>query len=140
MKQGKLAPELGIDWIGAAQEIINNLEQEVASKHDGDDLDSDSDLPPDRLMLAQNYPNPFSTTTTIAYEIPGEDAVHVELRIYDWLGRLVATLMEGSKTPGHYTQSWDGTFSGGGKAASGVYLLRLRTPDSELVKKMILVR
>lgn len=88
--------------------------------------------------LEQNYPNPFNPTTTIHYQIP--DAGHVTLRIYDILGREVATLVDGMKDMGFYAVTFDG-----GKLASGVYIMRLAAQSEEgksfvKVKKMVLMK
>jgi len=73
---------------------------------------------PEEIKLYQNYPNPFNPTTKIDYRIA--DARHISLKVYDLLGREIATLIDGVKQTGEYGVSWDaGSFS------SGVYFLRL---------------
>ena len=55
---------------------------------------------PNNFFLSQNYPNPFNPETTISYSIPKSE--HVTLKIYDLLGREVATLVDEYKNPGSY--------------------------------------
>ncbi len=56
---------------------------------------------PTVYALEQNYPNPFNPTTTIQYDLP--KAGYVTLKVYDYLGKEVATLTSGEKQPGRYT-------------------------------------
>jgi hypothetical protein len=71
-----------------------------------------------KYALEQNYPNPFNPTTTIHYQIP--NAGHVTLKVYDMLGREVATLVDEVKGVGSYSATFNGE-----KLASGVYIMRL---------------
>ena len=73
---------------------------------------------PHAWVLAQNYPNPFNPTTVVSYQVPVVS--HVDLRVFDLLGREVAVLVNESKTPGSYAV----TFNASG-LASGVYLYRI---------------
>jgi len=83
--------------------------------------------------LFQNYPNPFNPATTIQYSVPGTQ--YVSLKIYDVLGREVATLLDDTKQPGIYSVMWDARgFS------SGVYFYRLRAGGYVDTKKLILVK
>lgn len=74
---------------------------------------------PSRYSLSQNYPNPFNPSTTIEYHLP--TASHVLLRVYDVLGRGVATLVNENKSAGVYTVSFDAS-----ELAGGVYFYRLQ--------------
>ncbi|MDW8438824.1 MAG: T9SS type A sorting domain-containing protein, partial [Chloroherpetonaceae bacterium] len=83
--------------------------------------------------LAQNYPNPFNPMTTIRYQIP--EAGFVSLKVYDVLGKEVATLVNGVKEAGSH---WV-TFNAKG-LASGVYFYRLQAGAFAETRKMMLVR
>ncbi len=83
--------------------------------------------------LAQNYPNPFNPSTEIAYTVPG--AGLVTLKIYDVLGREVATLVNEVKQPGVHQVRFDGS-----GLASGVYFYRLEIGTSVHTKSMVLLR
>ncbi|MDP2886215.1 MAG: FlgD immunoglobulin-like domain containing protein [Ignavibacteria bacterium] len=69
-----------------------------------------------------NYPNPFNPSTTIKYELPKDASVKME--IYDVMGRRVKTLLDGSKSAGYYSVTWNGRNELGRDVASGVYLCR----------------
>jgi len=73
---------------------------------------------PTGIVLQQCYPNPFNPSTTIQYEIPKVN--HVILKVFDVLGREVATLVNEQKPAGTYTVQFDGS-----GVASGVYFYRL---------------
>ncbi|HTY35715.1 MAG TPA: aryl-sulfate sulfotransferase [Bacteroidota bacterium] len=88
---------------------------------------------PRAYRLAQNYPNPFNPTTKIEFDLPRSG--HISLRVYDLLGRLVATLIDGQKSAGTYAVHFDGS-----RLASGIYLYRLTTPHGVFSKTMNLVK
>jgi hypothetical protein len=83
--------------------------------------------------LAQNYPNPFNPTTTIRYQIPTAETV--SLKVYDVLGKEVATLVSGRQEAGSYAVEFNAAgFS------SGVYFYRLQAGGFVETKKMMLVK
>jgi sugar lactone lactonase YvrE len=89
---------------------------------------------PDGYLLKQNYPNPFNPSTMISFEIPV--ATKVTLRVYDMLGRVVATLVDGNLTSGSYTYSFDAS-----KLSSGVYLYEVSTASGVMMSnKMTLIK
>lgn len=94
---------------------------------------------PDRFVLHQNYPNPFNPSTTIEYEVM--EAATVTVRVFDSLGRVVTTLVNGTvQQPGRYRVQWDGRTASGAQPASGVYFYSLETPDFRQVKQMVLIK
>ena len=94
---------------------------------------------PDQFVLHQNYPNPFNPSTTIEYEVMKASTVTV--RVYDALGRIVTTLVDGDmQQPGTYRVQWDGRTASGVQPASGVYFYSLETPDFRKVRQMVLLK
>jgi hypothetical protein len=97
--------------------------------------------PPMTYKLFQNYPNPFNPTTTIEYQLPGNGTRYiVSLRVYDVIGREIASLVNEQQEPGYYQKTFDA-----GKYASGVYIYRLIATDELnnkhiIQKKMVLLR
>ena len=91
------------------------------------------DLLPTSFSLSQNYPNPFNPTTKIKYSIPGERKVI--LKVYDVLGRDVATLVNEVKQPGNYEVEFNGS-----EYSSGIYFYKLEAGSFIQVKKMILLK
>jgi len=93
----------------------------------------------DDLLTA--YPNPFNPATTIRYELPsGKDNHFVTLKIYDALGRLVATLVEQYQASGSYQVTWDGRDMNGRSVASGIYFYAIQVGEFQMTKKMVLMR
>lgn len=88
---------------------------------------------PNYFSLAQNYPNPFNPTTSIKYSVP--TAVNVSLKIYDLLGKEVATLVNEMKQPGFHTADFNAS-----NLASGIYFYRIDAGEFTSVKKMMLVK
>lgn len=88
---------------------------------------------PKRFALDQNYPNPFNPTTAISYQLSAVG--FVSLKVYDLLGREVATLVDEVRPAGFYTVRWNAS-----SMPSGVYLYRLQTRDFVQTKKMILLK
>ena len=96
------------------------------------------DLVPLTNRLWQNSPNPFNPQTTIAFSITSP--VYLELAIFDVRGKRVRTLVSEMRTPGVYSEVWDGRDDAGGRAASGVYLYRLVNGNDHQTAKMLLVK
>ena len=88
---------------------------------------------PDKFFLSQNYPNPFNPTTKIEYTIPTNELVI--LKVYDILGKEVATVVNEVKNAGSYTIEFNGS-----SLPSGTYFYRLEAGDYMDVKKMILLK
>ncbi len=88
---------------------------------------------PTGFSLGQAYPNPFNPTTTINYQLP-KDA-HVTIRVYDVLGRVVATLVDGEESAGYHEVSFDGS-----SFASGVYFYKMNAGNFSSVKKFLLLK
>jgi hypothetical protein len=90
------------------------------------------------LNLFQNRPNPFGAETSIRFSIPAK--THVSLAVYDVNGRLVTSVYEQDLAPGEYHAVWNGRDSNGSGVSSGVYFVRLATPQRTLEKKMVYVK
>jgi subtilisin-like proprotein convertase family protein len=88
---------------------------------------------PGKFRLDQNYPNPFNPSTTIRYALPGTS--HVQLVVYDLLGRRVAVLADGQQSAGEHSVRFDAA-----RLASGVYLCRLTAGSFVETKKMMVVK
>ncbi len=93
---------------------------------------------PSPLALDQNYPNPFNPETRIAFTL--EHAGPVKLRIFDPRGRLVRTLVDGSREAGPQLVAWNGRDDRGQTAAAGVYLYRLEADGRAIERKMTLIK
>ena len=101
---------------------------------------------PSDFYLYQNYPNPFNPTTTIKFTIPTPPVSSslakgrtkegfVTLKVYDILGREIATLVNEEKPTGEYEVEFDGV-----NLPSGIYFYQLKAGNFVETKKMILLR
>lgn len=88
---------------------------------------------PEKFELSQNYPNPFNPTTTIKFALP--EAGNVSLKVYNQLGKEVATLTDGFRNSGTYEINFNAS-----ELSSGVYFYKLTAGATEMVKKMVLVK
>ena len=95
------------------------------------DVKEDQRGTPERFEMKQNYPNPFNPTTSIKFKVPSSKVV--TLKVFDMLGREVATLVNEPKEPGVHTAQWDASGLG-----SGVYFYTLKAGDFVQTRKMIL--
>ncbi len=105
------------------------------------DVDDRNNNLPARFVLYQNYPNPFNPSTTINYSIASLG--HVSIKVYDLLGREVATLLNEEKLAGNYTCKFNGI-----NMPSGVYFYRMqvypeqgrRAGNFTSTKKLVLLK
>ena len=87
------------------------------------------------FALDRNRPNPFASETSIRYAVPAPGAL-VSLRVYSVDGRLVRTVVDGWSAPGIHSASWEGFTDAGVRAARGMYVFRLQTPQGALSRKV----
>jgi len=118
---GSHAATLGY-WLGTVKHFIDPATVENPSTG----IEDLQQGVPASFTLAQNFPNPFNPSTTIGFDVPsgkegsGGASSRVRLAVYDLLGREVAVLEDGQKSPGHYEVRFDAS-----GLASGVYLCRM---------------
>jgi hypothetical protein len=95
---------------------------------------------PDRFGLAQNFPNPFNAGTDIAYEIgfPADGSKGpgwTTLKVYDILGREIATLVNEPRVAGRYSVRFDAS-----RLSSGTYFYQLRSGGHVQARRMLLIK
>ena len=93
----------------------------------------DDGLIPNINKLYQNFPNPFNSQTSIQYFLPVSS--NITITIFDILGREVEKLFEGEETAGHHYQFWKPD-----DEASGLYLVVLRTKETQLIHKILYLK
>ncbi len=110
-----------LDWFGITTEV-----------------DDEPVLYPQAFKLYQNYPNPFNPVTKIKYSVPlniNRQPSNITLKVFDVLGREVATLVNKEQHSGIYEVEWDA-----GSISSGIYFYELRAGDFVAIKKMIILK
>lgn len=88
---------------------------------------------PGNYELSQNYPNPFNPSTNIRFKIPKTE--FVTLKIYNTLGKKVATLVNEEKQPGNYEITWSAS-----DLPSGIYFYQIKTNNYIETKRMLLLK
>ncbi|MCB0727079.1 MAG: T9SS type A sorting domain-containing protein [Ignavibacteriae bacterium] len=88
---------------------------------------------PTEYSLKQNYPNPFNPSTNIQYDLPTDN--FVTIKIYNVLGKEIATLINENKTAGRYIVSFNAS-----KYPSGIYYYKIKAGSYESIRKMMLIK
>jgi hypothetical protein len=114
-------------WTSFSNFIVTNDSAVVTG------VSSPTTTTPHTYALGQNYPNPFNPTTTISFDLPKQS--DVTLKVYDLMGREVATLLNTTMQAGSHTALWNAS-----RCASGVYFYKLAAGTYTAVKKLTLVK
>ena len=93
---------------------------------------------PQKFKIIQAYPNPFNPTTSLQYGLSKDGAVNIT--IYDMMGRLVKTLVDGSQTAGFKTAQWDATNDRNEPVSAGIYHYTVQLGKHREAKKMLLLK
>jgi len=96
------------------------------------------DLNIEHFGLIQNYPNPFNPVTAIQFSVPKDS--YVNLKIFNILGKEVATLISGDVSAGYHKVIWNGRDKTGKPLSSGMYFSRMESGSFSVVKKMVLLK
>ncbi|MGE5499724.1 MAG: T9SS type A sorting domain-containing protein [Syntrophothermus sp.] len=115
-----------------SQNTVSNLVILTAAKSTTN-AESNSNQVVESYSLGQNYPNPFNPSTVISYSIPKSGIV--TLKVYNLLGKEVATLVSGSQAQGNYSVQFNAS-----SLPSGMYIYELRSADFSMSRKMMLVK
>jgi hypothetical protein len=114
------------DWVAAfGMENMNKQENNFVVQT------TETEIPTEYLI--SNYPNPFNPTTTINYQLP--ESGFVTLKVYDSLGKELATLVNENKAAGYYKVNFNAS-----KLSSGIYIYKLTSNNVNISKKMILMK
>ncbi len=116
----KLVPRMNEDFVGQVTGVNN------------------SEIIPEKFELSQNYPNPFNPSTIIKYSIPNvasNFSSSITLKVFDILGREVATLVNKKQKPGNYEVNFDAS-----ELTSGIYFYSIKAGNFYQTKKMLLIK
>jgi len=90
------------------------------------------------FQLFQNYPNPFNPNTTISYSVAHNG--EVTLTIFNARGQTVRTLVNGTRSTGEYSLTWDGRDDAGQLLGSGPYFYRLQVGEAVQTRRMLFLK
>lgn len=141
-----LAPSFANDFdVEANREVIELIYEQVRHSQSGPQFEIKRFIEnllsisfPSRFVLQQSYPNPFNASVSIAYEVPTESRITIE--IYNIIGQRVKVLVDKAHNRGAYNIIWDGKDESGNQVSSGIYLYRLGTSEYSLIRKMVLLK
>jgi tetratricopeptide (TPR) repeat protein len=131
-----LCPNSHPEYEAKVKNLLNLLSGDVGP-------DAGKPALPTKFALHQNYPNPFNPATSILYDLP--EMADITLKIYNIMGRHVATLVDKKETAGYKRIIWKGTNRYGGELSSGLYIMQLiaeREGGEKFIqeKKMLLIK
>ena len=92
----------------------------------------------DNYKLIKNYPNPFNPVTTLRYNLPENS--HVNITIYDMLGRQVKNLINQTQDAGYRSVRWNASDDYGKPVSAGIYLYQIQAGEFVQTKKMMLLK
>ncbi|MFU8811583.1 MAG: T9SS type A sorting domain-containing protein [Balneolaceae bacterium] len=108
-----------------AAQSVQQDEQHITDRQDDDMVNG--------FRLDQNYPNPFNPATIIRFQIPQTASVRIE--VFDMIGRRIAVLADGTFQPGMHEVEFNAS-----QLNSGIYLYRLQTGNTSLMRRMTLIK
>ena len=91
-----------------------------------------------QIVIHQNYPTPFNPVTTLRYDLPEE--AHVNINIYDMMGRIINNLVSRQQTAGYKSVLWNATNNAGQPVSAGLYLYTIEAWGFRESKKMVLLK
>ena len=93
---------------------------------------------PKNFSLKQNYPNPFNPITSLKYDLP--EAGLVNITIYNMMGKIIKTLVNGYQTAGFKSVQWNATNHKNEPVSAGLYLYTIQAEEFRQTKKMVLLK
>ena len=156
IREMKIDHQSVFDEIFAAQAMFGEIEWDVSVRDSMVEVTSENgvltlgvnasaavlsingELLPEVFSLHQNYPNPFNPVTKLRYDLPENG--HVNITIYDMLGREVKTLINQTQNAGYRSIIWDATNDYGKPVRAGIYLYQIQAGEYMRTKKMVLLK
>ena len=93
---------------------------------------------PSNFGIKSAYPNPFNPVTHLRYDLPQKEIVNIT--IYDMMGKVVKTLVNGSQTAGFKSVQWNATNDKNEPVSAGLYLYTFQAGKVRQTKKMVLLK
>ena len=156
IREMKIDHQSVFDEIFAAQAMFGEIEWDVSVRDSMVEVTSENgaltlgvnasaavlsingELLPEVFSLHQNYPNPFNPVTKLRYDLPENG--HVNITIYDMLGREIKTLINQTQDAGYRSIIWDATNDYGKPVSAGIYLYQIQVGEYISTKKMVLLK
>ncbi|MFC2128352.1 FlgD immunoglobulin-like domain containing protein [Bacteroidota bacterium] len=116
---------------------VNISHYKITGGHTGlsDEYDSNKAI---QFQLFQNFPNPFNSETTIRFDI--SRSAQVGLKIYNYLGQEIRSMIDEAREAGKYTIVWDGKNNAGTVQSTGIYMVKLEVEGQVSIKRIVIMR
>ncbi len=132
--QNQLTQILYVDLImDEEEEVEEEVTGRVILSYSSVSTSVEPDSRPEVFSLGNAYPNPFNPVTVVPFQ--AGSAGYVSIKVYDMLGRYVATLADDNYPAGHHNVQFDAS-----GLSSGVYMLRMQAPGLQQVRRVTLVK
>ena len=130
----------GCDWIADSIDYSNAFFDSIDNCNESCSTISNDEITqiPTTFVVYKNYPNPFNPVTTLRYDLPKNS--HVNITIFDILGREVKTLINQTQNAGYRSVIWDATNDYGKPVSAGIYLYQIQAGEYISTKKMVLMK
>ncbi|MBI5325398.1 MAG: T9SS type A sorting domain-containing protein [Ignavibacteriae bacterium] len=119
--------QIAIEKIAGTEPVYNNMKVDIYQGFwvpVGDFFSGVEETTDSRYGKIENFPNPFSSSTLVKYNLPSSG--YVSLKIYDMVGNVIKTLYDGYQNMGDQELSWNGKDEMGSNLSSGSYLYELK--------------
>jgi subtilisin family serine protease len=140
-------PEVGqvpdLDWDGTPDDpgdhalVLAHYKHKCPSRAQDEDA-AGPDHAAERFSASRAFPNPFSAAATVSYRLPRE--TDVEVCVYAPTGQLVRVVERAHRTAGSHTARWDGLNEQGHPVGSGVYFIRISTPEEDVLRRVVILK
>jgi hypothetical protein len=126
-------------WKKDANELPKNAQYRIVLSTGGAVDTPETPAAPTSFALAAPRPNPLRGTTSIGFDVPVAGSP-VNVSVYDITGRLVTTLVDGAQPAGRHRITWDGRDDAGREVVSGVYFVRMESPELSRTRKITVLK
>ncbi len=129
-----IEPEWTVPQIGSSEQITDNSRFELLIKAATAQEDEPEDEVKEKVVLSPNYPNPFTSQTTMDLEL--QENMHVKMTVWNIVGQKVGTMADQMMSEGDHTMTWNSPVN----MPSGIYLCKVEAGGKVITRKMTLVK
>jgi hypothetical protein len=130
------------EYLSTRESILSRLNTQKTS------IEPEFETPILLGITLSNSPNPFNPCTTISFDLSVSDSRNIDsttlypvrIEIYNIKGQKVKTLVDNFYSLGSHSVVWDGTDDSNRSISSGIYFYRLKSIDTTLTRKMVLIK
>jgi hypothetical protein len=99
---------------------------------------NDDQIAAPEVSLISSYPNPFTTETTLSFNL--KTSAYVKIEIYNLKGQKLKSILDGKQAQGSQSVKWNGTDNSGKRVAKGIYLCKLTAGKDIITRRLVLIK